>query len=277
MDYLFATAAILIIVGFVVDWVLKEKNVATVHAHFNSTGHISVEELLLSITNWFCSIFDALYGTKTWSLRRLWRSAVLSVLFVVFSILLIGIHNTYLAEMAGRGAYGDVLTVSIFFTFVNIIVDFVSLQETRWVIEKVRRAKVGYNVAFWVCVDLVLTTAIYLAGFGLVFTLVGLAMGEDPALIGELILAGTFVKVFFAADQAMPFFVSTFATSIVWYIFVFCVLLAIIASRRSRWFALFLLALKKTENPAGVAVGILVGSILAGLFVVKASLWLLVG
>ena len=259
MDLVIACLVVLFISGFVIDWILKDNDVLATYTRL--PPRYAEEEpkvLVYFANNWFCAIFDALYGAQPWSRRRVTRSTILSVLFVIFSVLLIGFENTYLGAYS-RNDYYEVL---ILFTIINLVADFVSLQETRWVLEQVKGAK-NTEIAVWIAIDLFLTSTIYVIVFGgAIFVYAATKIGFDFAVnwfafpdISEPL------GVLFQLDMGLPFFISTFATSIVWYLFVLFLVAVNVVSRNSRAFSLFVRALTASSNPGGVMAGIIVMTI----------------
>lgn len=255
MDLLIACLVILFISGFVVDWILKDNDVLATYSRLRPGFAQGAPKVLVYFaTHWFCDIFDALYGHRTWSLRRFTRSTILSVLFVLFSILVIGFENTFLGN-SGPDAYYEVL---IIFTTINVVADFISLQETRWVLEQVKTTK-NNDIATWIGIDLILTSAVYVIVFGgAIFLYAVYYQGFVVAIKFVTDRPLPILQMLFELDMALPFFISTFATSIVWYMFVLFVIVVNVVRRNSRVFSLFVRALNAISNPGGVLAGLIV-------------------
>ena len=210
MDLALGMLIIMFISALVVDWLLTDKELSRLRKN-NKSNELQSESIVFSSSKLFCRIFDSVYGDETWTWKRFNRSAILSCLFVLFSIVIIGIENTLIGEI-------DIFSVCALLGF-NTIIDFVSLQETRMVLKWVDNSKDGKlsHVAVLIILDLVFTTLIYY--FLLVvlyyFFLHFINWPDEFSTVMDDIL-----DLITEKEELLPFFISTFGTSIVWYAFV---------------------------------------------------------
>lgn len=274
MDMLLGPLVVLLISAFVVDWLLKDDAIVAVRHEWQTAGpetRAETDRLLHSATLWFCRVFDAVYGRRSWSIHRFYRSTVLSIFFVLFAILIVGIDNTYLKQLTQEGVEG-VVTISLFFGFVNVFGDFISLQETRWVMECVKRRPAS-SLGVWVIVDVMLTSAIYIVLFSVcVFGYAAVVF--DIKFAKDMMVDENFLEKLFAPEVGLPFFASTFATSIVWYLFVLFVVVVRFGGQNSAVLKVLLDVVFVSATPASITVGLFAIPIAAVFGVVKLIAWL---
>ena len=265
MELLVGFLSVLLISAFIVDWMLKDEAIISLSSDLkkfsSQTDEFTIHQQIGFVNKQFCLIFDAIYGQHTWSWKRLLRSTALSLFFVLFSVLLIGIENTYLAPLTKSYVRShnieQIIILSLMFGCYNIAIDFISLLETRWVMGRAQNAGT-ITLAKWVVVDLFLTSAIYTIFLGFVLTIV--AIFNSPKLpnglyskIFSMLIDKNFWLIFFSPNIALPFFISTFGTSIVWYMFVFFTF-CIKSLRRSQMFKIVLDKISMSATPAYITV-----------------------
>lgn len=97
MEFLLSILCVIAISAIIVDRLVKNESVSkAVSISLEEKEGINQQEELNNIATSFCKIFDAVYGEKTLSVRRMVYSVFLSTLFVIFSILIIGVENSYI-------------------------------------------------------------------------------------------------------------------------------------------------------------------------------------
>jgi TPR repeat protein len=149
----------------------------------------------------YLNMFDAIFGDKHLSVRCLIRSSILSVLFVsVIWGLMIWSGTISTRGSLGQWNWTEALLIGV---AVNMVADYVSLLETRFLLGKLPNIRNGFWQAAVLLFDLFITAAIIIAVIWVVQQL-GLFSGDydDPLAV---ILA---FSIFTA-----PFY-STFLTSI---------------------------------------------------------------
>ncbi len=276
--------SVLLISAFIVDWMLKDEVLVSQSSELKKfslgTDEFAYHQQIGFVNKQFCLIFDAIYGKHTWSWKRFFRSTALSLFFVLFSILLIGIENSYLApstkKFVGPNRTDHIIAISLIFGCYNVVIDFISLLETRWVLGRAQNAgKIALGM--WIAVDLILTSAIYIVSFPTMFAILSLlfdAQDSGPYLkdIQELFIS--VLKVFFSQNKALPFFISTFGTSIVWYMFLFFVFLVKFLRRNSRMLKIAFDIISESATPARLVVVLFSFPIIAFFVVLKGINWL---
>ena len=191
------------------------------------------------------------------------RSILLSFFFIVFTVLIIGVEHSYVDSFRD---IQEVVAITLTFSMVNFLIDFVSLMETRWVMENVKRRQGQASLGAWICIDLVLSCALYLFSFSLIIGLSLLLFFDfrsDFSFMRLLVLL-------LAPDRALPFFVSTFGTSIIWYLLIVISLLVRMMSRASRAMEVGWQVIFDSDAP-GRIIGMILGVFLIGIFLITKS------
>ena len=282
MDTIVTYLSVLILSSTFVDWLLRNREIIALRldigARRGAFNSWKEDDLRAPINFLFCQIFDAFYGPRTWSLRRISRSCFLSVLFVFFSISIIGYENTFLgllnSDDKGFIPINNAVVISalVMLTIMNLAIDFVSLQETRWVLQRTLRGAT-VSLMVWAIIDLILTTSIYLIGFGLlIFVIDVLTMGISYAF--DTVFHWEFIELLTSPRMGLPFFVSTFGTSVVWFLFVVFVLAVRGLNYSVPSFKFALEAVSHSEAPARTIAGIFLIPIAIVLCLVEAVRWL---
>ncbi len=147
----------------------------------------------------FCNLFDAVFGQRHLSLRCFLRSSLASVLAV---LLLYVLFAEILGVMSHR-ALGELsLWQAIAFgAAINVVPDYISLFETRWLLRRFERVKSVLGQVGILFADALLTGAIIWLGINL-FQLV---RGAEPLTAIEMLALFSVFSVFFY---------STFLTSL---------------------------------------------------------------
>ena len=152
----------------------------------------------------FTAIFDAIFGTRHFSLRCIATSVLASLIAVVVLWLLMGLNEGFGTRLEAAHGLGTVLLIGL---FVNAAADYVSLLETRWLLGRIDRWRHPLVQALVLLVDLALTAAIIWAALWLFqqtdwYDQITGGDGED---LGEVLLVFSPFAVFFY---------STFVTSV---------------------------------------------------------------
>ena len=260
MRMLIGFAAILFLTGTIIDRLVKSESIFQIRRQqSNSLRPLfehNVVKLILATHSLFCDLFDAVYGQRLWSVQRLSRSIGLTTLFILFSILVIGVENTIfynwgLFENPMAFIFSEFGLVILAILSVNFIADFFSLQETRWVLGRVRGHGV-FSLCIWMSIDLFLTTIIYLAVFFIPAAFLYF-MFIDPNLTFQHFLEIFFNEIaplLWDAELFLPFFVSTFGTSIAVFLFVSCAVTINLLRKKSPVLRIAVEFLARTASPA---------------------------
>lgn len=148
----------------------------------------------------FISLFDALFGEKHLSFRCFLISAATSLISVILIWLLIAGLGDLRLRIAEQKSLLFILGIAL---SVNVLADYVSLLETRWLLGKMRRARSAISQAGLLFLDLAITTAIIWVAI--------IAYLNSPWHEGEIESFGEILGVF---SIFSVIFYSTFLTSV---------------------------------------------------------------
>ena len=236
---------------------------------------MDVDAATAAANEWFVGLFDAIYDARFWSLRRFVRSALSSVLALAVITLLLGWEETVFGKIVASGSAG----VGLFFIVVivvfgsNLLADYFSLQETRWVLERCRRRRGGgRTIIGWIFVDLIATAFVFALGFNISILIVFvLTLGAEGGPI-DWPTFGDQVR-FLSRDTLLPFFLTTFFTSAIWISYVASVLGLKALRRNSRVMRAVLGTIAESRAPARATAGFLAGFLALGYGLVAAIAW----
>jgi len=263
---MFILLAIILSIFFIamfVDRVLSEDKVkawrATTWGAWESLGQIEFKEMVFKTNRWFLELFDLIYHNKMFSWKRVYRSMISSYLAVTVILFLFSVFTDEFISEINMKVFWAILIITGLF---NLVPDFFSLQETRWVLNLSLKKK-GRWLPIWFLVDFILTTLIFGAGlFLLIF--IDTLIGDSPiqsmlGLVGERALLGKVNgPIFFAC------FLSTFVTSFLWFIFLFTTLFAFLLQKASPFLRTLLKVVAESDKPARITVGFLAVALIAG-------------
>ncbi len=221
MVFLVMSLLLILFLAGVVDFLLTEKEILKwrrgtreFRARFSKLDIFAATE---ASNQWFLGLFKAVYGEGFFSRRRIVASALSTILAMVLVAYIFEI-----VDMPGfHVLYGSILSAMLILTPINFVADFLSLQETFWVLKKSQGRKF-LGIFFLTIVDFVLTSLIYM---GTVFVIGYILIQSEWLLdlsefvLGEprfdLVDQDTGVGMFFGILAA-----STFVTSLLWIGFV---------------------------------------------------------
>jgi len=196
------------------------------------------------INNLFVAIFKATYGNHILSFRRILTSTLSSVffLFFIFYIFLeFGDPNsielniktgpmasTVIPDQAVVYSINGIKILLYYAIFINLIPDFVSLAETGWIL-KLSRNKRMYIFPLLLA-DISLTAIIFIVWNFFLFNL-------DPTL-SEWAVNSSILDLYFSKDYSAPIYpailISTFATSLLWFLFIVVVIFFAVLKKISK-------------------------------------------
>jgi len=174
----------------------------------------------------FCDLFDAVYGRRALTRQRAFASILSTGLALLVLTLVLGYENTYwryALEDTFEPAFDweHFLLLAVSPLVLNLVPDFFSLVETRWVLERARHRGTA-GVAGMLLLDLALTLIIFALGVGFMY-LVDRALIEslfqDPRQWADRTLSRYFQWLFEPAG-GLIFLLSTFVTSAFWLLYV---------------------------------------------------------
>lgn len=239
------------------------------------------EQFVDQTSNWadsFKSLFDAVFTKHHFSWTCFYRSALASIIVVtVFLLGMVGFGTATLRSIAYgepdsllfRVLYGIGLALTL-----NTVLDYISLLQTRWIIEYMAQAKSTAAHFGFLVLDAILTVGIFILGAGgLQVTLAAIGGGlEDTSIFRALffIMPGIIYDwVVEGGNPVRAMFFSTFLTSIwVW-------LYAIAGLVTQETISLFrgvdwLRQVFDVENRPVQALGIMLAVLTTGVFLISA-------
>lgn len=278
MPTLIGCLAVLLATASIIDWILADTAVARLRQSKSRVQRdlaaMRVSKTMLSANVLFCEVFDAVCGPKFWSWRRVRRSCFLSVTAYLFAFLFVGIDNSILGIddddslfLIFGSRWGFFFGMIVMFMPVNLVADFLSLQETRWVMERARRGRQLWGIAAWAALDLVFTTLTYLASLGVLMVVLIVLDNNSSFMDVEYLSSFDILR----SPLGLPFFLSTFGTSAVWLMFVLFVTVSQAGRRSSRIASLALDIVGDSAAPARTVAGIIAVPVIVAYSVLEAG------
>lgn len=275
MEILLGILTILVVSAIIVDWLHSTVSKSSEQSELLPMKS-SRQYLLNELTARFVKLFYLIYGHRAWTWRRVGRSVLLSLLFIFYSFLIVGTEQSVLLapiiQFQGWPSQEVALVLGIVLV-ANFVADFVSLEETRWIMETVKRERGTSSFFYWVCIDLLLTTFIY---FLLVVPalFVGFYLVVDAEVARYMFSSPDVLKFYVEPRYFLPLFISTYGTSIVWFLYVATMLLGKHMSGKYRIMQVGLSILLESRAPARL-VALLIGLAIGIFFCLgKAIQWL---
>ncbi len=201
-------------------WFLFEK---AEHALLESTRSkvvrwvetVDIKGSVGSIPSQFGLLFDRVFGDKHWTLSCFLRSCIASVSFVAVCFALLGPLGIGAEDGAEPNSAmqlaGSILFGALMF---NVIPDFFSLLETRWLLGRVQQRM---RVRWILVLDAVITLLIFLVTTlaVLLFLSLGVFKGAGVGGQSDAYMAGRFIgEMISNPTLALAIFASTFFTSV---------------------------------------------------------------
>ena len=277
-EYILWLSFLIVCISYLIDFAMNKEHKTELSKNLRqhmSSEVFSYSSTIVFINIVFCNVFDSIYGRRSISKKRVVLSSLFSLLFVAFMVVMFGYNNTI---------FGSDITMDVMVVFVltNLFADFISLTETRWVLEKARGKHI-FALGMWLVADILLTTLIYFVVFYLAllgyFTLQDLAFG--PSFMEALIFLyeepAEYLFLLLSMDIALPFFVSTYGTSVVWFFFAASTIVIRILSGSPRVFRLLVGVMGVSTAPGRIIGVIMIALVLVGSAVAEAIYQLLEG
>ena len=173
---------------------------------------IDVDAATAAANEWFVDLFDAIYDARFWSLRRFGRSALSSLLALTVVTLLLGWEETALGSLVEERRWVILVLLGFLVILINLIGDYFSLQETRWVLGKSQRSSGTLSLIGWLVFDTLATAVIFVG----VIVLFGSIL-----IIMDIVILGIAPRRYFSdivellgavidRDKLLPMFLTTF-------------------------------------------------------------------
>jgi hypothetical protein len=221
MVFLVMTLLLILFLAFVVDYLLTEEEVKKWRAATKEFRDRFKELDVFAATEasnlWFLGLFTAIYGARFFSRRRLVASLLSTLLAMVLVAYIFEIFALDGFHVLYHGLFSGLVVVTV----VNFIADYLSLQETFWIM-KLSQKRRFLGIFLLSILDWVATSAIYLATVAVVGFFM-LTYEDDLQSLVNFLGEPQFERVSF--DEGLGIFfgilgASTYVTSLLWICFV---------------------------------------------------------
>ena len=247
MYYVVAFILGMFLFAVILDHLLKEEAAAAWKKAsgewWSNLDKESLHQIIVSANRWFLGLFDAVYGERVFSWKRTYRSILSSYLALLIL--------TWLLWTTMDPVYRD----SVFFAtmlfaaiFYNLIPDYLSLQETRLIMQLSQDRPVG-GIAILAVLDLFLSAAIFLGFLALLMAVFGPADETPLELLWKFLIE--------ERTPVIVLFLSTFFTSFLWFAFLASIVAIRVLQRISPFLRILLGVIARSESPARTSAGFL--------------------
>lgn len=209
--------------------------------------------------NLYTILFDAVYGRRSFSKRRLIASLISTTSALVIITMALGYEDSiwvYLAsDLFSSGMVSFIITILIPIAF-NFVPDYFSLIETRYVLKWSRETNL-FGIFGFIIVDFLLTTIIFVCGaylFLFIQNISLIAIGGEPVFFGIEDIFGWITK----KEFLLIFFLTTFVTSLFWIIFVMTSIIIWALHKMTRMAKPFFYMAGRSTNPGLSISGMLI-------------------
>lgn len=184
----------------------------------------SVSQTIVESPQWFIETFDGIFGDRHLTWRCFWRSCVASIMAVFVMTVVWAVLNPiswqqflrYVGVDAGVDAFRMIF---IFAFFLNLVPDYISLLETRWIFRKVAHAGMKELIVLLV-LDAILTGVIFFSGVGIIILIYSVNTGDWVGVHTVLEFLNAFILFRGSEIPLGIFFYSTYFTSFWLYLFI---------------------------------------------------------
>lgn len=175
----------------------------------------STSNTIIDSPQWFIESFDRIFGEKHLTRRCFVISSISSIIAVFFMLILWGLLSPNIFIEIVK--YKPHNLVSIFFAglFLNLVPDYISLLETRWIMNHVADKKIRVLSKILI-LDVIITGLIFSSFFSIMFLILGSNIDNIFNILNRMIL-------FIETDVPPPvgiLFYSTYFTSVWFYLFI---------------------------------------------------------
>ena len=185
----------------------------------------STSQTIVESPRWFVEAFDKIFGDRHLSLRCFSRSCVASIMAVfVMTIMWAVLDPTSWLRFFSSEGKSAIFFIFFIALFLNLVPDYISLLETRWILRRVAHAGIKELIVLLV-LDVIITGGIFVCGLGILALIIGMVSGESMGvveLVDRLLELLSECIMFQTHDSPPPvgiFFYSTYFTSVWLYLF----------------------------------------------------------
>jgi len=186
----------------------------------------SISQTIVESPRWFIEVFDRIFGDRHLTWRCFWRSCVASLMAVsVMTVTWAVLDPISCQQFLLHKGIDAFSTIFILAFFLNLVPDYISLLETRWIFRKVAHAGMKELIVLLV-LDVIITGGIFVCGITIILILISY-INRDPAGVAELVDGVPEILseliLFRTVDDSLSFgifFYSTYFTSFWLYLFI---------------------------------------------------------
>ena len=238
----------------------------------------SISQTIVESPQWFIERFDGIFGDRHLTWRCFWRSCVASMMAVFVMTVVWAVLNPISWQQfllhKGVDAFRMIFILAF---FLNLVPDYISLLETRWIFRKVAHAGMKELIVLLV-LDVIITGGIFVCGIVIIVILISYINRDPmgvvelvdmlPEILSELILFRT-------VDDSPAFgifFYSTYFTSVCLYLFIVSSIVTKLLYSLGRTGNQVLALLKIEEKPFNS-----MGLLLIGLLTLAFAIYAIIG
>lgn len=195
-----------------IEYTTPKDNKLSVSNWLSSIAEKSTSHTIVDSPKWFIESFDRIFGEKHLTWRCFLISSISSIIAVFFILIVWGLLSPSLFIEIAK--YDTLYKVFIAALLLNIVPDYISLLETRWIMNNVADLKIRV-LSKIIILDVIITGLIFSGFFSFIF----LTSGESI----NTIFNSLNVMIRFIETDIPPLgilFYSTYFTSVWFYLFI---------------------------------------------------------
>ena len=180
----------------------------------------STSQTVVESPRWFIEAFDRIFGDRHLTWRCFQRSCVASMMAVfVMTVVWVVLNPSSCQQFSlykGTDTFRMIFILALVF---NLVPDYISLLETRWILRKVAHTGMKEMIVLLV-LDVILTGVIFFSGVGIIFLKYCVDTGDCVGVCTLLEFLNAFILFRGSEIQFGIFFYSTYFTSVWLYLFI---------------------------------------------------------
>lgn len=243
-------------IGSLIDYMLRDQGIKqwqkTARLWWEQLGSVRWSKMISWCSTEFINLFDAIYGHEWLSLKRFIRSIASTSIAVTAIATAVGYKSTWIF---GKAIYSPDYTL-LSMMIVNYLADYISLQETRWIMGLARDQNFAVLTGLFL-LDIILTSLIFLLSWHL-FLLIPEFRWNVSDVYERFLHFSWSIQ-----DGTGVFFWGTFFTSALWFAFVVIASSLKVAEVSSEFMRVLLGLLSASQRP-----GRLVASFFSSLIII---------
>ena len=177
----------------------------------------SISQTVVESPRWFIEAFDRIFGDRHLTRRCFLRSCVASIMAVFVLIIMWAVLNPISYQVVSSSYQESmILLILLGALFYNLVPDYLSLLETRWILRRAAQAGVKKLIVL-LALDVIITGGIFACWLGIIeVAMVGRTVDGYFELL-SLCIQFTFGDMFLPLSVL---FYSTYFTSVWFYLFI---------------------------------------------------------